>query len=262
MSKPSRVSVILPCYNCGETLRPSVASIVASTKHARDEMGIDLHTEIIAVDDGSKDDTAEVIRDLETANNLPYVTFKGIYNCPNQGAGRARQEGSRHATTPLLCFLDADDEFLPRHLGICVSALNNDRSLGYVWTQRKIDVPIHPSWHPSLDRRVVMNICVRKIWHELIKGFPEHPDFRTMSTEDSFYRVMLEKVVTGKLIEEETVMIHFSPGNSLDRQKIKFNTPIDEWDGSKEEFQPSDGIIAEFNERLAYIENLKAEMGG
>jgi len=261
MPQSARVSVIIPAYNCSQTLVQTVTSIRNSSEYARAYMGIDLRTEIIVVDDGSTDDTASIMKTIGAADYPKHIVFKGIYGRPNQGAGRARQEGTNHATAPFLCYLDADDEFLPRHLGLCIQTLLEDRSIGYVWTQRKIDVPIHPTWAPSLDRSTVMNLCVRKIWHELIKGFPEHPDFRTMSTEDSFYRIMLEKITAGKLIEEKTVMIHFSPGNSLDRQKVKFNTPIHEWDSSKEEFEPSDGIMTEFNERMAYIDSLMSEMG-
>ncbi len=262
MAQSIRVSVVLPCYNCGDTLHASINSIIRSTVHARESMGISLITEIIAVDDGSSDHTANAITDLQNSVTQPFISFKGILGRSNQGAGRARQEGTRHATAPYLCFLDADDEFLPRHLGLCVHALHTDRSIGYVWTERQLDVPIHSSWEPSLDRRTVMNLCVRKVWHELSGGFPSHPDFRSMSTEDSFYRLVLEKLVFGRLIPEKTVLIHFSSGNSLDRQKVKFNTPIEQWDSSKEEFTPSANIINELEERLAYVEQIAKEIRG
>ncbi len=83
-----------------------------------------------------------------------------------------------------------------------------------------------------------------------------------MGTEDSFYRIVLESLARGRALPDETVLIHHSPGNSLDRQRQKLATPITEWDGSKEVFQPSDAIVAAQGERLAYVERLKAEMAG
>jgi glycosyltransferase involved in cell wall biosynthesis len=263
MTLPPRIAVIVPAFNAATTLVRAVDSIAASAAHAREAMGLDLRTEIVVADDASRDATPQVAKDLSRRlAEVPHLSFKLVTQTVNRGAGQTRNLGVRHAAAPLIGFLDADDEFLPPHLGLCVSALLAEREVGYVWTRRRLDVPVHESWGPSLDRRTVMNLCVRRIWHEISKGFPEHPDFARMSTEDSFYRIVLEALVQGLALPEETVLIHHSPGNSLDRQKKKFATPISQWDGAQESFVPSDGIVAELNQRLAYVERLKAEMAG
>ncbi len=263
MTPPLRIAVIVPAHDAADTLARAVDSIVASAAYAREAMGLDLHAEIAVVDDASRDGTSRVMAALaHRLADVPGLGFRAIARETNQGAGPARNLGARQTTAPLLAFLDADDEFLPPHLGLCASALTADRDAGYVWTRRRLDVPVHPSWGPSLDRRTVMNLCVRRIWHEIAKGFPEHPDFARMGTEDSFYRIVLEALVNGRALPEETVLIHHSPGNSLDRQRIKLATPIDAWDGSRESFVPSPAIVAELNHRLAYVERLKAEMAG
>ncbi len=260
---PPRIAVIVPAHDCADTLARAVDSIAASAAHARDSMRLDLRVEIVVVDDASRDATPRAMEEsARRVAALPYLTFKGLAQETNRGAGPARNLGVRRAAAPLIAFLDADDEFLPPHLGLCVSALTADRDVGYVWTRRRLDVPVHPSWGPSLDRSTVMNLCVRRIWHEIAKGFPEHPDFARMGTEDSFYRIVLEALTRGRALPEETVLIHHSPGNSLDRQRVKLATPISEWDGSQEDFQPSDAIVAALDERLAYVERLKAEMAG
>jgi glycosyltransferase involved in cell wall biosynthesis len=257
----ARVAVVIPTFNNAATLVRTVESVIVATDHANASADLELHTEIVVVDDGSTDDTRAVFDCLAAhLAPLPAITFKTASTGGNRGAGPARNTGVRHASAPLICFLDADDEFLPPHLDACVRALLDDREIGYVWTRRQLDVPMHPSWGPSLDRSTVMNLCIRRIWHEIVKGFPEHPDFRTMGTEDSFYRIVLRALVPGREIDMETVLIHHAPGNSLDRQRDKLATPVGEWDGAKELFVPSDAIMATLQERLEYVERLKGEI--
>lgn len=258
----ARVAVVIPTFNNAATLARAVESAVIATDHANRSGELDLRTEIVVVDDGSTDDTRVALDYLAALlDPLTAITFKTTATGGNRGAGPARNAGVRHASAPLICFLDADDEFLPNHLEVCVRALLDDREIGYVWTRRQLDVPMHPSWGPSLDRSTVMNLCIRRIWHEIVKGFPEHTDFRSMGTEDSFYRIILRALVPGREIDVETVLIHHAPGNSLDRQRGKLATPITEWDGTKELFVPSDAIMAALQDRLEYVDRLKAEMG-
>lgn len=263
MQPPPRVSVVIPAHDCAATLPRAVASVAASAAHAREIMGIPLRTEIVVVNDASTDATADAIAalDAQLADAL-HITFKSAAFAANRGAGPARNEGVRLSAAPFIAFLDADDEFLPPHLGVCLNALLTDRDVGYVWTKRRLDVPVHPTWGPSLDRSTVMNLCLRRIWHEIAKGFPEHPDFARMGTEDSFYRIVLAALTEGRALPDETVLIHRSPGNSLDRQREKLATPIDEWDSARETFQPSEAIVTALDERLAYVERLKSEMRG
>ncbi|SBV91688.1 putative Glycosyl transferase, family 2 [uncultured Alphaproteobacteria bacterium] len=252
---PSRVAVVIPAHNAAATLLRAVDSVAASAEHAA-RTGLDLRTEIVVVDDGSTDATAEKLAACAARFSVPGpIHFKAIHQI-NRGAGPARNEGVRQSSAPLICFLDADDEYLPAHLAVCVGALEADRSVGYVWTRRRLDIDIHPSWGPSLDRSTVMNLCVRRIWHEIVKGFPEHPDFARYGAEDSFYRTVLEALVNGRGLDAETLLIHFQPGNSLDRQRAKLSRPISEWPGD-ESAPPT--IVALCEERLAYVERLKAE---
>jgi len=262
MQTQPRISVVIPAHNCADTLTRAVDSVMASVEHARTAMNLPLRAEIVVVDDASTDDTAAVIAALDArlAAN-PHVTFKSTAFAANRGAGPTRNEGVRLSSAPFIAFLDSDDEYLPPHLGVCLSALLSNREIGYVWTRRRLDMPVHPSWGPSLDRSTVMNLCVRRIWHEIAKGFPEHEDFRKMTCEDSFYRIVLNALAQGRAIDAETVLIHFQPGNSLDRQKEKFATPMHDWNGDQEIAQPTPAIMALLEERLAYVDRLKAEMG-
>jgi glycosyltransferase involved in cell wall biosynthesis len=93
------VSVIIPVFNRERYLREALESARAQTRPAE---------EIIVVDDGSTDDSAEVAR-----------SFGGNVRCltqANQGCGPARNSGIAAARGELIAFLDSDDLWLPTKL--------------------------------------------------------------------------------------------------------------------------------------------------
>ena len=89
-------TVVIPAYNAAETIGEAVASIMAQTLPP---------TEIIVVDDGSTDATAEVALSVEGPIRL--------IRQHNQGAGSATTLGISEVKTSMLATLDADDLWLP-----------------------------------------------------------------------------------------------------------------------------------------------------
>jgi glycosyltransferase involved in cell wall biosynthesis len=88
---PSRLSVVIPAFNAARYLSAAVESV--RRQHWAD-------TEIVVVDDGSTDNTANV---AETLEGVVCVRQS------NAGAAAARNLGVDHATGEWLTFLDADD---------------------------------------------------------------------------------------------------------------------------------------------------------
>jgi GT2 family glycosyltransferase len=88
------VSVIIPTYNRARVIARAITSALAAVSDG---------DEIIVVDDGSTDDTQEVLK--------AFGDRVRIIRAPNGGAGAARNVGIRHATRPLVAFLDSDDEW-------------------------------------------------------------------------------------------------------------------------------------------------------
>ena len=90
------LSVIIPAYNCKDTLSAAVNSVAENFKD----------TEIIIIDDGSTDETPELIADL-----------KKTYDCivteriKNSGPANARNYGISKASGDFIMFLDSDDTF-------------------------------------------------------------------------------------------------------------------------------------------------------
>ena len=214
-SRTPTVAIIIPAYNAARTIARTLESAVASLRYCTDTQGLAVEAEIVVVDDGSTDGTIDIV----ASHGAP---MRLIRNVTNRGAGFSRNEGVRHSTGSFLFFLDADDVFYPNHVYLCLKELLADDSLGYVFTRVKIDMPMHEDWRSSLDESCPINFGLRRVWHDMIQGFPEEPDFRTHGTEDTLYRSCLRRLVKHRKIEVETCEQFASPGNALDRQRKKF----------------------------------------
>ena len=93
-------SVIIPAYNAEKFIGRSVSSVLNQTF---------ADFEIIIVNDGSKDKTSEKARAFSDGR----IT---VIDKENEGVSVARNTGIMKAKGEFICFLDADDEFLPQHL--------------------------------------------------------------------------------------------------------------------------------------------------
>jgi len=116
-SSAPEVTVVIPVYNGGRTIRAALSSVFAQTY--RD-------FEVIVVDDGSTDDTSES------------VSFSGgavIYlSQANGGPGRARNTALARASGRFIAFLDADDIWFPRKLELQVAYFKSFPQTGLVHT--------------------------------------------------------------------------------------------------------------------------------
>ena len=95
-----KFSVIIPVYNKANTIRAAVESVLAQTFS---------DFEIVIVDDGSHDTPEKVLADLMDKQ-------LHLIHQENGGVSVARNTGIRAAKGDYLCFLDADDLWLPNHL--------------------------------------------------------------------------------------------------------------------------------------------------
>jgi len=99
MNAPA-VSVVIPLYNKRDEVGPTLRSVMAQTCSP---------AEIIVVDDGSTDGSAEVVR----AVGSPLVR---LLSQPNAGVSVARNRGVAEARGEYIAFLDADDLWEPGYL--------------------------------------------------------------------------------------------------------------------------------------------------
>lgn len=101
MEKRPKVSVVTPTYNRADFIREAVDSVLSQS--FRD-------LEMIVVDDGSRDNTRDVLASCLDDGRLHYVFQE------NQGQSVARNKGIRAARGEYICFLDSDNYWLPGKL--------------------------------------------------------------------------------------------------------------------------------------------------
>ncbi|MEE8168973.1 MAG: glycosyltransferase, partial [Phycisphaerae bacterium] len=113
------VSVVIPCYNYGRYVGETVESVLEQTYE---------NVEIIICDDGSPD---EYTRGILDAIDHPKVT---VFRQPNQGLAQSRNNAIGMARGELILPLDADDVILPEMIEHCVSAIQQEPDIGFVYT--------------------------------------------------------------------------------------------------------------------------------
>lgn len=111
------VSIIIPAYNKAELTVKTVESVLAQTYS---------NIEIIVVDDGSKDNTEELMRPYADQGKIRYIKKE------NGGACSARNVGIHEAKGDYLGFLDCDDLYMPEKVSRSVEYLEKNREAGLV----------------------------------------------------------------------------------------------------------------------------------
>lgn len=114
-NQSNSVSVVIPAYNAEKHINRALDSVLAQT-HPADE--------IIVVDDGSTDNTAQVVK--KYGSPVHYIFQE------NAGAAAARNTAIKAATGAWIAFLDADDEWLPAKLELQLNLLQRNPDLVWV----------------------------------------------------------------------------------------------------------------------------------
>lgn len=110
-----RISVLIPCYNAGAFVGEAIDSALSQSHAAH---------EVLVVDDGSTDDSAEVAEG--------YGERVRLIRQPNGGIGAARNRALAEATGDWIAFLDADDVWPHHSLGARATAIAVDPTLDCV----------------------------------------------------------------------------------------------------------------------------------
>jgi len=104
------VSVIIPCYNASRFVAEAIESVLAQTHE---------HLELVVVDDGSTDDSREIVRgfgERVRSEPLPH----------NQGVNFARNRGVEVARGEFVQFLDSDDLLRPEKIARSLEVFDDD----------------------------------------------------------------------------------------------------------------------------------------
>ena len=199
-----RVSVIVPAYNATATLARAVQSVIA-----QGTAGV----EVIVVDDASSDGTAELAASLPPPDGGLKVLRQGV----NAGPAAARNAGLRAARGEAVCFLDADDEYLPGFLRRCLGVLAVHPRFASVKVDVELagfDGELDDQRYTAVTNVLPSNVLIRRATAELIGGFPEDVAFRGPAAgEDGVFRAILGQCFAQGHVPEK-LFRHYVGGDS------------------------------------------------
>jgi len=195
-----RISVVTPTYNRADLLDDAIESVLNQKLN-------DL--EHIIIDDGSDDDTAEIVNQFQDSR-IKYIRHK-----QNKGASSARNTGIESASGEFLSFLDSDDKWTKNHLKSQLSVLE-EKDDSYIGVYS--DVGIESDAHNNDLMNVIFNILQTKKENPAKEGGQK----------------LLSNLLTGK--------VGLSPGSSLTIRKSAIN-PVGLFDESFNRQEDIDFVI-------------------
>lgn len=148
ISKP-KVSVIIPCYNCGLYVAETIESVLRQTYS---------NIEIVCVNDCSSDNSSEVIKKYaDKYENILFLDEK-----VNRGVCYARNLAVENSSGEYILPLDADDIIEPEYIEKAAEVLNNRPEIGIVYCKARIFGSKNKLWKlPEFDKdKILYQNCI------------------------------------------------------------------------------------------------------
>lgn len=210
MDSQEKVSIIIPTYNRSKLLSEAVKSLQQQTYK---------NIEIIIVDDCSTDDTPETVEKMMD-DRIIYVKHE-----VNQGGGKARNTGLKHATGAYIGFLDSDDQWQWDKLERQMAVFRENRDVGVVYTGMKVYQgsylvkEVIPKYSGDLLTKLIESNCIYTTSSILIKkevldeigGF----DSSLPSCQDWDLYIRLARVSRFGFVKDSLVLYHLHPGERI-----------------------------------------------
>lgn len=142
-------SVVIPAYNCEDTIEQVMSSVINQTR-------VDLIEEIIIVNDGSTDRTNRIIRDFMNRKTYPKMI---LLEQENRGVSYSRNRAIMTATAEWIALLDSDDIWLPNKLERQVQCINEKKDIYFLGCDGKLKFLL---WKKSgLCKISAKELCIR-----------------------------------------------------------------------------------------------------
>ncbi len=188
------VSVIIPAWNAEKLIKETIESALNQTYP---------NIEIIVIDDGSTDDTANVIKSIKD----PRITYHYQENTGLPACGR--NKGAKLAKGQYLAFLDSDDLWLPQKIEKQMVIMEENLKIGLIatnaWCLRlyeKTNIPLFTKKIKTgyltssifFPQHIICNstVIIRRNVYESIGGCNEASDLRASEDHDLFIRIFME----------------------------------------------------------------------
>jgi glycosyltransferase involved in cell wall biosynthesis len=203
---PETVTVIIPAYNAAAYITRTIDSVLAQTCQP---------LEILVVDDGSKDRTADIVAALPPPVRL--------IRKENGGPASARNRGAREAKGDWLALLDADDIWQPTKLAAQLQ-LGGDPSVGLIHClpdHRRTVVPDELTFEMMWDQNWIINssVLIRREAFESLGGFNEAREL--ISVED--YNFWLQVAASPwRIVTCQQILVHYTRGIGISSNAERF----------------------------------------
>ncbi|MHC4593037.1 MAG: glycosyltransferase family 2 protein, partial [Planctomycetota bacterium] len=157
--EPGLVTVVIPTHNRAQLLAQALASVQAQTYRP---------IELIVVDDGSTDDTPDLMQGwAQECSGDKQFELRYLAQ-PNRGAPTARNRGLIESRGEYIQFMDSDDLLHPRKLELQVNVLAADPECDFVCseTARFTDVPDYQAepWCGTQHHRLLPDFINHLLW--------------------------------------------------------------------------------------------------
>jgi glycosyltransferase involved in cell wall biosynthesis len=220
------VSVIMPVYNAERSIGFAIRSILKQTFPA---------FELVIVDDGSTDQTPEILADWQKRDQRIHVHYR-----PHEGIVAALNHGIEHSSAPLIARMDADDVALPERLEKQVKELKQHPEIGVVGTkvrfggdeEESLGYKLYVKWTNSLTDPMEIEM------HRFVESPFAHPSvmfrrklvkkyggYRSGSFPEDYelWLRWLEHGVKMSKVDEELLIWHDDP-ERLSRSHDRYST--------------------------------------
>lgn len=208
----SPIAIIVPCFNGAATLARALESCLAQPEAA----------EIFVVDDRSTDASASIVRTYA----MRHARIRLLQTARSGGAARARNWAAFHATTPLIAFLDVDDEYLPGALAAARTHLEQHPNEAAIRLEVDFEgFPERFTKHPDfaryatvLSNTVPSSLVIRRSVFLALGGFPMDEFFRRHGGEDGAFSWTLREIFgQRRFAGAKQVRMHYHAGVHAER---------------------------------------------
>jgi GT2 family glycosyltransferase len=190
------VSIVVPTYNRAYCLPRTVDSVLAQTYP---------NFEIILVDDGSTDNTRELVDGMAARDRR--IRY---FHQPNAGVCAARNRGLRAAKGDFVALLDSDDVWKPWKLEIQLACLNFLPHVGMIWTNMEAVDPQGRVVNPSYLRTMYDAYD----WFTTEELFPVSyslrqilPDQTDLADATLYVGAIFSQMLVGNLVHTSTTLM-------------------------------------------------------
>lgn len=200
------VSVIIPAYNAAAYIARTVDSARAQTHPP---------LEILVVDDGSKDRTADIVADMPAPVRL--------IRKENGGPASARNLGAREAKGNWLALLDADDLWRPEKLAAQLR-LASPSAVGLIHclpAHRQAVVPDELTFAMMWDQNWIINssVLIRRETFEALGGFNEARELISVEDYNLWIRVAASP---WRILTCQQILVHYTRGIGISSNSERF----------------------------------------